>query len=87
MLPLHSTFSHEPNAKIVIIENVCLIHMPFFLKKSLMSPFTTTRSKTTQSTSMVRIDLGSMEKKPKEINLGLMVGGPTKELEKENICI
>jgi hypothetical protein len=36
---------------------------------------------------MVRIDLVSMEKTPKEINLGLMVGGPTKELEKENICI
>ncbi len=52
-----------------------------------MSPFTTRGSKTTQSTSMVRIDLGSMEKTPKEINLGLMVGGPTKELEKENICI
>jgi hypothetical protein len=52
-----------------------------------MSPFTTRGSKTTQSTSMVRIDLVSMEKTPKEINLGLMVGGPTKELEKENICI
>ncbi len=61
--------------------------MPFFFFKSSMSPFTTRGSKTTQSTSMVRIDLGSMEKKPKEINLGLMVGGPTKELEKENICI
>jgi hypothetical protein len=30
---LHSTFSHEPNVKIVIIENVCLIHMPFFFFK------------------------------------------------------
>jgi len=47
-----------------------------------MSPFTTTRSKTTQSTSMVRIDLGSMEKKPKEINLGLMVGRTNKGARK-----
>jgi len=36
---------------------------------------------------VVRVDLSSMAKKPREIDLGSMVGGPTKELEKGNICI
>jgi hypothetical protein len=52
-----------------------------------MSPFATTRSKTTQSTSMVGVDSGSMAKRPREVDLGSMVGGPTKELAKAKIFV
>jgi hypothetical protein len=52
-----------------------------------MSPFATTWSKTTQSISMVGVDSSSMAKKPKEVDLGSMVGGPTKELAKAKIFV
>jgi hypothetical protein len=45
-----------------------------------MSPFATTRSKTTQSTSIVGIDSSSMIGAPIEVDSGSMVGGTTKEL-------
>jgi hypothetical protein len=61
-------------------KNASLIHMSsFFLFYNSTSLFAT-RSKTTQSTSMVGVDLGLMIGAPIEVDSSLMARGPTEEL-------
>jgi hypothetical protein len=89
MLPLHSTCNFKHDVQVVTLENACLIHIPFFFFfLQFIVPFCNNRvqNHTINFKGRSRFRF-SMVRKPREINLGSMVKGPTKELAKAKIFV